>query len=1022
MSSRPASRRLAILSPDEIEALYERPEFNAEERAIYFQLTSPEKIVLSQLGTPSSKIHFILQLGYFKARHRFFIFDIDEVLADGHYIQKIYFPSNTSPSTSITKVTRLKQQQIIIRLTGYRECDDEDRRQLQGKAEQLARIDSQPIYILRELLQYLEHQQRIAPGYSWFQDMIGQVLLGEQARLIHIVQRDLSKTDRDTLLALLTNPDGMYKITQLKQEPRHFGNREIAREIQRGQALKPLYEVAQRVIPQLQISNESIKYYASLVSYYAVFQLHQLNPALVAVYLLCFINHRYHLWHDHLITTLCYRVKRYLEEAKTAAKQKVYEQQITYTKDLQKAGQVLKLMVDPEWYPDDTPLAILREHAFGIIDQQTLERVANRLTHTPVMDETAFQWQHLDRLARSFKLSLRPIIRVLHMEMAQAATPLQTALQFLRTACNRQPPLYQYDPEDFPMGCVAPSLKKYLYTVNANGKRHLQVDRYEFMIYRLVFQAIESGDLYCIHSVQFRPIKDELLSDNRWQQKETLIQRTHLSILRDDIHQHLERLENQLENQVIVVNQRIASKENTALQIKTHASGETWSMPQPSLKTAINHPFFNTLHQIDIHTVLHFVQQRCQFMDAFHPLLSRKRATTLEETALIASVVAWGTNTGLGRMGNISDVSNQQLATVSDNFLRPQTLREANDRISDYIASLPIFPHYLINDLVHSSSDGQKFETALPTFNARYSPKYFGLKKGVVAYTLIANHVPINARVIGAHEHESHYVFDILTNNTTTIQPDVHSTDVHGINHLNFAILHIFGYQFAPRYKDLHHQIQTGLCGFKAPQAYDESFLIKPIRKIRTDFIIQEWDNIQRLMVSLALKTTSQHLLIRKLHAYTRQHRIRRALAEYDHIIRSLYLLSYLDSLQLRHNVQRALNRGESYHQLRQAVAYANFGKLRFRTPYEQQLWQECSRLMTNSIVAYNATLLSNLLLHHQHTDNLQQLQLLRRVSPVAWQHINFYGRYEFNKPPQVVDIPALTQQLAQLDIALLEE
>jgi hypothetical protein len=111
--------------------------------------------------------------------------------------------------------------------------------------------------------------------------------------------------------------------------------------------------------------------------------------------------------------------------------------------------------------------------------------------------------------------------------------------------------------------------------VDTNGKRQLQVDRYEFMIYRLAFQAIESGDLYCIHSVQFRPIKDELLSDNRWQQKEAPIQRTNLSILHDDIHQHLEQLENQLENQVIVVNQRIASKENTALQIKTRTAGQT---------------------------------------------------------------------------------------------------------------------------------------------------------------------------------------------------------------------------------------------------------------------------------------------------------------------------------------------------------------------------------------------------------------------------------------------------------------
>jgi len=36
------------------------------------------------------------------------------------------------------------------------------------------------------------------------------------------------------------------------------------------------------------------------------------------------------------------------------------------------------------------------------------------------------------------------------------------------------------------------------------------------------------------------------------------------------------------------------------------------------------------------------------------------------------------------------------------------------------------------------------------------------LKKGVSAYTLVANHVPCNARIIGTHEHESHFVFDIL--------------------------------------------------------------------------------------------------------------------------------------------------------------------------------------------------------------------------------------------------------------------
>src|SRR6266700_1244749 len=48
-------------------------------------------------------------------------------------------------------------------------------------------------------------------------------------------------------------------------------------------------------------------------------------------------------------------------------------------------------------------------------------------------------------------------------------------------------------------------------------------------------------------------------------------------------------------------------------------------------------------------------------------------------------------------------------------------------------------------------------------------------QKGGVAYTLVANHVPVNADMIGAHDHESQFVFDLLFNNTTDIRLSVHS-------------------------------------------------------------------------------------------------------------------------------------------------------------------------------------------------------------------------------------------------------
>jgi TnpA family transposase len=64
----------------------------------------------------------------------------------------------------------------------------------------------------------------------------------------------------------------------------------------------------------------------------------------------------------------------------------------------------------------------------------------------------------------------------------------------------------------------------------------------------------------------------------------------------------------------------------------------------------------------------------------------------------------------------------------------------------------------------------------------------------------VANQAPINARVIGANEHESHFIFDLLYNNSSEISPSVLSTDTHGANQVNFGLLDLFGYTFAPRY------------------------------------------------------------------------------------------------------------------------------------------------------------------------------------------------------------------------------
>ncbi|MDQ3397437.1 MAG: transposase [Deinococcota bacterium] len=36
-----------------------------------------------------------------------------------------------------------------------------------------------------------------------------------------------------------------------------------------------------------------------------------------------------------------------------------------------------------------------------------------------------------------------------------------------------------------------------------------------------------------------------------------------------------------------------------------------------------------------------------------------------------------------------------------------------------------------------------------------------------------------------------------------------------------------------------------------------------------------------------------------------------------------------------------------------------------------------------------------------------------KQISPVAWQHVNFAGRYEFRKTPEHIDLDAMVEALA---------
>jgi TnpA family transposase len=108
---------------------------------------------------------------------------------------------------------------------------------------------------------------------------------------------------------------------------------------------------------------------------------------------------------------------------------------------------------------------------------------------------------------------------------------------------------------------------------------------------------------------------------------------------------------------------------------------------------------------------------------------------------------------------------------------------------------------------------------------------------------------------------------------------------------------------------------------------------------------------------------------------------------------RTLFILDWLQSVELRRRVQAGLNKGEARNALSRAVFFYRLGEIRDRS-FEQQRYRASGlNLLTAAIVLWNTVYLQRA------ADTLRSQgplddSLLRYLSPLGWEHINLTGDY----------------------------
>ncbi len=137
---------------------------------------------------------------------------------------------------------------------------------------------------------------------------------------------------------------------------------------------------------------------------------------------------------------------------------------------------------------------------------------------------------------------------------------------------------------------------------------------------------------------------------------------------------------------------------------------------------------------VDLPEVLLEIQAKTGFMDEFtHVNESFARVNDLS-TSICAVLIASACNIGLTPLvrSDVLALTRGRLTWVEQNYIRPETLIQANARLVDAQAQIPLAQIWGGGEI--ASADGLRFVVPVRTLNAGANSKYFGQGRGITSY------------------------------------------------------------------------------------------------------------------------------------------------------------------------------------------------------------------------------------------------------------------------------------------------
>ena len=410
---------------------------------------------------------------------------------------------------------------------------------------------------------------------------------------------------------------------------------------------------------------------------------------------------------------------------------------------------------------------------------------------------------------------------------------------------------------------------------------------YELCALAELKNALRSGDIWVQGSRQFKDFDEYLIPSERFS---ALREANRLSVaVATDCEAYLKDRLCRLEQQLETVDRIAQSGELPDVIITVSGLKITpLASAVPEEADQLIRQAYALLPRVKITELLLEVDDWTGFTRHFTHLKSQE--VSKDRILLLTAILADAINLGLTKMAEACPgATYARLTWLQAWHIRDETYSAALAEVVNAQFRHPFAAFW--GDGTTSSSDGQYFRAGGRGEAAGQINAHYGGDPGVLFYTHVSDqYAPFHTQVINATVRDATYVLDGLLYHESDLRIEEHYTDTAGFTDHVFALMHLLGFRFAPRIRDLTDR------RLYVPKVHKNYAALAGLigGTVSQKLIRDHWEEILRLAASIKQGTVSASLMLRKLGAYPRQNGLAVALRELGRIERTLFTLEWL--------------------------------------------------------------------------------------------------------------------------------